>query len=123
MTDQKPTNASPPSGVSRRNLRRCRRQAPKGSTRVKAYRNGLGLGRPISDGVLDISEVGARLLLTVELPVGAEFLIEFESAASRLVKMLANVMWIVAAADGRFVVGVRFQKALPYVDLHALARP
>ena len=123
MSDPTTTTEPAPAPAARRNQRRCRRQTPKSSTRVKAYRNGLGLGANISAGVLDVSEVGARLLLTMSLPVGAEFLIEFQSAASRLVKMLANVMWSVEAADGRFVVGVRFQKPIPYVDLHALARP
>lgn len=106
----------------RKNQRRCRRQDPKGSTKVRAYRNVLGLGANVAAGVLDVSEAGARLLLSESLPPGTEFEVHFESAASRPVKLVAAVVWSVAAADGRFVVGVRFQKALGYADLQALSR-
>jgi PilZ domain len=106
----------------RQNLRRCRRQAAKGSTRVKAYSNAHGLGHNVAAAVLDVSEAGARLLLTVKLAEGAEFELNFESAGSRPIKLLAIVVWSMESADGRFVTGVRFQKALSYADLQALSR-
>mgnify|MGYP001016168403 CR=1 FL=1 len=45
-----------PVSVTRSNTRRARRQQPKGSTRVRAYRNPLGLGANIAIALLDLSE-------------------------------------------------------------------
>jgi hypothetical protein len=107
----------------RPNKRASRRQRPKGSTRAYATRNALGLGANIAAGVLDISETGVRLLLQVELPSGREFEVTLESVASRPIRRVAQVVWCVGTADGRFCVGARFSKAIAYVELQGLARP
>lgn len=106
---------------ARRNQRRCRRQAPRGSTRVCAYRNPLGLGPNIALAILDVSEEGIRLLMQ-ELPAGKEFEINLEGVARKAVKVLAEIAWSVPTADGKFVVGARFQKSLPYVELQAISK-
>jgi len=109
--------------TNRRNQRRSRRQVAKGSTRAKAYSNALGLGRNIAAGVLDVSEGGARLILTEHLAEATEFQVIFESAGVvKPVKMVAIVVWSVEAADGTFVVGTQFQKSMEYGVLQALAR-
>ena len=64
----------------------------------------------VASGVLDVSETGARLLLDKRLADGAEFEVNFEGPGSKPVKVLANVVWTVETADGRFVTGVHFQK-------------
>jgi hypothetical protein len=107
---------------NRKNKRSSRRLPAKGSTRAVAYGNALGLGRNIASGVLDVSETGARLLLNRRLADGAEFEVNFEGPGARPVKLHAYVVWSVEAADGRFVTGVRFEKALNYAALQALSR-
>jgi hypothetical protein len=116
------TTAQEGSTPIRKNKRASRRQPAKGSTRAVAYGNALGLGRNIASAVLDVSETGARLLLTKRLADGAEFEVNFEGPGSRPVKMLALVVWSVEAADGRFVTGIRFEKALNYAAFQALSR-
>jgi hypothetical protein len=106
----------------RRNQRACRRQLPKGSTKAQATRNSLGLGPNIAVNVLDISERGVRLLLKEKLAPGHEFEVVLESAASRPVKVVAEVIWMVEAADGRFCVGARFVKPISYAEMRALSR-
>lgn len=106
----------------RRNSRRHRRQPPKQSTKVRAFRNALGLGPNIASEVLDLSESGVRLLLTENLRAGTEFEVSLESAAHKPVRVLAQIVWSVATAQGLFVVGASFQKALPYATLQALSR-
>lgn len=109
-------------GKPRANLRGSRRQKPKGSTRAVAFQNWLGLGTNIAVSVLDVSESGLRLILKQELPLGHEFEVNLTSVGSKSVKALALVVWCVPAADGTFVVGAKFQKAISYGDLHVLAK-
>jgi hypothetical protein len=116
-----PQSEQPP--APRRNLRRCRRQTPKGSAKALAFRNALGVGSNIATAILDVSETGARLLLKEQLRNGQEFEVNFETMGSHPIRTVAVVVWTVAAADGRFVTGVQFHKALRYADLIALARP
>jgi hypothetical protein len=113
----------PDQPAPRRNKRRCRRQVPKRSAKAMAYRNALGVGSNIAAGILDVSETGARLLLNEQLRDGHEFEVDFETMGARPIKTVATVIWTVAAADGRFVTGVSFAKALKYADLLTLARP
>jgi len=46
-----------------RNKRRSRRHVPKRGNKLFAYRNALGLGPSIAVAMLDVSEVGIRLVL------------------------------------------------------------
>jgi len=110
--------------VTANNRRNSRRQAARGSTRIRAFRNALGLGPNIAVSVLDLSESGVRLLVKEDLPVGRELEVRIESSTFSGPKaVLARVIWCVATADGAFCVGARFDKPLPHRDLVALARP
>lgn len=114
--------AAPPA-APRRNARSSRRQSPKSSTRVRAYRNHLGLGPNIAVRVLDISETGVRLVLKEPLPIGKEFEINMESVGgSRTVKTTAQVIWAVETAEGQFCIGAHFVEPMPYADLHQMAK-
>src|SRR2546430_2060349 len=119
-----PASSQPVSGSLARvaNKRRSRRQQPKRSTRAVAYGNALGLGRNIATGVLDVSETGVRLRLKQDLPVGKEFEIVLEGVGNRSIRILAEVVWSIPAADGTFVVGSKFQKNVNYGDLQSLVR-
>src|SRR5689334_19318459 len=104
MPQPEPRPAAP---AARANTRRVRRHAPKGSTRLHACRNALGLGPNIAAALLDVSEAGVRLLLREGLTVGHEFEVRLEGAAHS-VKRIARVIWCVATADGLFCVGASF---------------
>ena len=106
----------------RPNHRRSRRQPSKGGTRVRVFGNAMRIGTNIGVQVLDVSETGARLILTRDLPRDQLFEIEFQSVGSRFVRMQAFPVWSVATADGKFVVGATFQKPLSYLDLQTLAK-
>jgi hypothetical protein len=115
--------APPAPPASRPNKRRTRRQSPKGNVRVRACKNALGLGANIGVAILDISETGVRLLLKENLPAGHAFEVTLEPISCKPVKVLAEVVWSIAAADGTFCVGASFQKSISYSDLTLLARP
>jgi hypothetical protein len=118
MTQPQAGSSSSP----RSNRRSSRRQPPKNSTRVRATRNALGLGPNIAVGILDLSETGVRLMLKEDLRCGQEFEVTLQSVGNRQVKVVAQVIWSVATADGCFCVGARFQKPIRYGDLHELSR-
>jgi hypothetical protein len=108
--------------IPRRNQRRCRRQVPKGSTKIRACNNALGLGKNIAVAVLDISETGIRLLLKQPLKVGKEFEVILEGPGTHEVKLLARVIWTVETSDGQHCIGASFAKPIGYSDLQALSR-
>ena len=106
------------------NKRLSRRNPARGTTRLRVYRNTMGLGPNIASTLLDLSETGLRVVLTEAATVGQQVEVNLESAASgRTIKMPAEVVWVVPGADGAFVVGLRLQKALAYSDLMALTKP
>jgi hypothetical protein len=116
-------NESPPAQTAPRpNLRRSRRQAPKGGTKVRAFRNSMGLGPNIAVSLLDVSETGIRMVLKEALPKDREFEIALEGASVQPVKTFAYVVWCVPTADGQFCVGAHFKKPLTMRDLSVLAR-
>lgn len=78
----------------------------------------MGLGRNIGHALIDVSETGARLIVTAELAPNQEVALAFQGAGYvRALKTLGDVMWCVPIADGQWQVGVRFQKKLQYGDL------
>src|SRR4051812_35010795 len=113
---QQPGSTTPQAqqrAASRPNKRRSRRQQPRSSTKVRAYRNSMGLGPNIGLALLDVSETGVRLLLKEQLKKGQEFEIQLESA-SRSIKLIGEVIWTIQTAEGQFCTGAHLQKCIPY---------
>ena len=107
---------------SRANMRRALRKEPKSSTKLKVYRNTVGLGANIGVRALDLSETGARMVLKEALPVGHDFAIEIEGPSGKPFKATAQIRWIVKAEDGTYITGATFDKSVGYAHLSSLAR-
>jgi hypothetical protein len=107
--------------AARKHKYRAPRRAAKRSIKVRAHRNGLGLGPNIGISVLDISESGVRLRLKEELPVGREFVLTMEGPGSKPVKVVGRVVWVVKADDGTYCTGASFEKSIAWADLLALS--
>src|SRR5207248_3275358 len=91
------------------NRRASMRRSAKRSTQVVCFANNLGLGPNISVSLLDVSESGARLRVKTALKPHQEIEINLSGIGHRQpVKILAEVVWCVAADDGTFVIGVKF---------------
>jgi hypothetical protein len=118
MSTVPPTSVKP---VTRPNLRRSRRQPPKQSTKLRAYRNAFGLGPNIAVSILDVSETGVRLVTKEPLAKRAEFELILEAPGMRPIKLIAQVIWSLALADGNLCVGAEFAKRITYAELTALS--
>jgi hypothetical protein len=81
------------------------------------------LGANIAVPVLDISETGIRLMVKSALDKGNETEVSIAGyGQSRPVKLPADVVWAVQAADGTYCIGARFQKRLTYAELGHLTK-
>ena len=106
------------------NKRLSRRCPAKGTTRLKVYRNAMGLGPNIATTLLDLSETGLRVILKESLTAGQQVEVNLESASTgKTIKTKAGVVWVVPGADAKFVVGLRLEKSLAHADLMALTKP
>jgi hypothetical protein len=106
-----------------RNRRLNRRQAPKGSTKATCHKGLFGLGRDIAVTILDMSLYGAQLIVKEPLKRGQPVEVGLEGLGrQKPIKLPAVVVWCVKAADGHHLVGTRFERALTYTDMQALAR-
>ena len=71
----------------------------------------------------DLSETGARLVLTARLEPGQEVEVLLHGQGlARPLKRLARVMSSQARETGRWLTRLRFDRALPYPDMQSLSR-
>jgi hypothetical protein len=109
--------------TAKANHRRTRRRRPQNHSRVTCHKGPFGLGPNVAVSILDVSEGGIRLVVKVPLERGQEVEVILEGMARRPVKVVARVVWCVAAADSHYCIGAHFERSLGYPDLHALACP
>jgi hypothetical protein len=100
------------------------RWMPRGGVEVTCQQGNTGLGPNLAVSILDISETGIRLMVNRSLEKNEEIEINLLSLGNpRPMKLLANVVWSVAAAEGNYCVGARFQKRIQYSDFSRLTNP
>lgn len=110
--------------ASPRNRRSSVRKNPRSSVRVECRRGPCGLGANIAVGFLDLSEGGVRILTKDPLTPKEEVEIVISSFGhQKPVKRVANVAWSLTLEDGRFCVGLAFQKRLAYAEVVQFSRP
>ncbi len=98
--------------------RRVRRQPVRPGTVVSCRLGTLGLGPDFALAVHDVSEDGARLSVTVALPVGEEVEVSLiPPGLSRPLVRVAEVVWSAPEGPASFWVGVRFRDPLNYAEL------
>ena len=106
------------------NRRRSRRAKVRTTVKLQCRTGSYGLGPNLASTVLDISDTGARLIITQPLELLAEVEIIIDGYAMKeLIKRLGNIRWQVKLESGQFCVGVEFQKSLAYRDWQIIAAP
>jgi PilZ domain-containing protein len=107
-----------------KNRRALRRKKPRTTAKIECRKGSYGLGPNIAAAFLDISESGIGLILKVPLEPDDEAEIVIRDYGIRApIKHLARVCWCLPLQDGRFCVGLKFEKWIPYSDVQLMAKP
>jgi hypothetical protein len=106
-----------------KNRRKAMRKTPRGTAKVECRRGSSGLGKNLVAQFLDLSEGGARLVVSEALAPKQEVeVLIFGASQSKPLKRLANVCWLLALEGGNFCVGLEFQKRLLFAEVSQNAR-
>src|SRR3954466_2228573 len=99
------------------NRRASLRRKPRSFVKLECRKGSFGLGANVGTTLMDVSETGARLVVSQELTAKQEVEVIFAGHGMvQTVKRLANVRWQLKLDDGKYCIGVEFQKRLGYVD-------
>ena len=97
------------------NRRRLRRASARSHVKLQCRKGALGLGPNLASRVLDISDSGARLIVTQELKLSAEVEISIDGHGMKgMIRRLGIIRWQVKLETGQFCVGVEFHKCLDH---------
>jgi hypothetical protein len=97
------------------NRRRSQRRTPRGSVKLECRVGLFGLGPNLASSTLDLSDNGARLIVTRALDVKKDVEIVVAGCGlNKPIKRLAHIRWQLKLDDGRFCIGVQFQKRLEW---------
>jgi hypothetical protein len=106
------------------NRRTSPRRKPRGFVKLECRKGSMGLGFNLANVLLDVSETGARLVVNHELTTSQEVEVVFSGyGLSGPIKRLANLRWLLKLDDGKFCIGVEFQKRLDFRDLQSIVAP
>jgi hypothetical protein len=107
-----------------RNRRQAMRKTPRSTVKVECRAGSSGLGKNIVVQFLDVSEGGARLVVSESLAAQKEVeVLIFGASQSKPIKRVGNVCWALALEGGNFCVGLAFQKRLLFAEVSQNARP
>ncbi len=117
-------NNETPQRPSQKNRRIAIRRKPCGYVQLECRKGSIGLGKNVATMLLDVSETGARLVISLELPAMQQVeLIISATGIRNSIKRFGLVRWQLKLDDGTFCIGVEFEKRLDYADVQKLAAP
>lgn len=97
------------------NRRRSRRGSARSSVRLECRKGSFGFGANVAASVLDISDTGARMIITVPLEARDEVEISIQGFGLKgIIKRQGTIRWQVKLENGHYCVGIEFQKSLDY---------
>jgi hypothetical protein len=106
------------------NRRRAPRCKPRSFVKLECRKGTVGLGLNLATTLMDVSETGVRLVISQELPANQEVEIVLSSyGLKQPIKRLGVIRWQLKLDDGKFCLGVEFEKRLAYVDWQNVAVP
>jgi hypothetical protein len=102
------------------NRRAFARKQPK-AARCRCRKGIMGLGPDLALALLDLAQSGASLLVKAPLEPKQLVVIELDGViCPKPVSLDAQVVRCDPTPEGAYVVGVRFQRNLPYAELQRL---
>jgi hypothetical protein len=116
-------NPSNQPGYPKVNRRASRRLHGRGHVRFECRKGAFGLGPNVAVLLLDLSEMGACLVVKSKWEKGQEVEVSLSGGFGEPIKRLATVIWTHPTDKNCHVTGVHFQRPLRYGDLQRLAAP
>jgi hypothetical protein len=113
---------TPGSNNAHRTQRRRHRRTARGGTRIECLRGTMGLGRNLAVSLINVSEIGACLVLREELNAGQEVEVHFVAASGGRTKLVAVVVWVSPASNTTYTTGLQFRTPLSYSLLQDVSR-
>lgn len=103
----------------RANQRACKRRSASLNIRVTCHKKSAGeYGPKLAAVVLDLSEVGARLLVSAPLEIGDEIVLGLErSLDPRTLTRSGTVVWTFPVRQNSYAVGLRLTEPILGDDL------
>lgn len=106
------------------NRRNSKRLPARTSVTIEVRKGALGLGANLAAEFVDISEGGVCVIVKNPLAVKDEVEVSLTGHGIRKpIKRIATVCWALKLDNGRHVLGVNFEKRLPYQDMINFAKP
>jgi len=106
------------------NRRRAIRGPTRSNVRIQCRQGAWGFGPNIGICTLDVSDTGARLVVSKSLEPKSEVEIIIEGYGLKgNIKRLGTIRWQVAMDTGEYCVGIEFQRPLPHRDWHSIVAP
>ena len=103
--------------LPQKNRRIAARRPFKGKIKATCYKGLLDLGQNIAVKLLDVSESGMSLTVSIALEKPQEVLILLESQRhASPIKTPGVVMWCIPSGQGNWTVGIQFGKYLSYAN-------
>jgi hypothetical protein len=103
------------------NRRKSQRRTPRSSVKLECRIGSFGLGPNLASSTLDLSDNGACLIVTQAVEVKKDIEIVVAGyGLNKQIKRSAQVRWQVKLDDGRYCIGVHFQKRLEWRDWMSL---
>ena len=114
-------NESGFTGEAFENRRSHPRYAPRAKVKIECRKGASGLSANIASSLLDLSQLGAKIIAKTEVDVGSEVeVILVAPAFQKPIRILAIVMRASDLKDGGCQIGVRFHHPISYADLRLL---
>lgn len=110
--------------VSEANRRRSQRRKPRGQVQVECRKGALGLGANICLEFRNLSETGIQVLTKAEMKKKDEAELLLSGFGMRgTIKRMAEVRWVQPLEGDRFLIGLQFEKPIPFREVHNLTAP
>ena len=118
------STATKSSQFSVKNRRTWRRKKPRSTAKADCRKGTLGFGPNLALEILDISESGMGLILKKPVnPLDEVEVVLRNFVQAKTIKQIARVIWCLPMQDGRFCVGLKFQRWVTYADVQMIAKP
>jgi len=106
------------------NRRRSQRRKPRRQVNVECRKGSMGLGPNICIEFRNLSETGIQVVSKVEMKRKDEVEVLLTGFGMRgTIKRTCEVRWVQPVEPDRFLLGLQFDKAIPFREVHSLTAP